>query len=239
MPPAFEGGAIGVGEDEAVVDLVRRGDAGDPPVPKARQPLHGRLRHTFEIEVDPGIGAWRPASTEGNERDLPVEQIVDPSIDPLHVGDDEAVGEPPFDHPTEIGEVGIVGIAKKNEKIELARRDHRAEAVENHDENGVGNGEPPARRQHHRHHSGGALAQTPSPLIGRVAEVRRGLENPLPRLGVDIAAAVQGTGDRADRQVEMPRKIPNVHAEPPVRLSPRAASGGRTAFIEIGMQPFL
>ena len=63
------------------------------------------------------------------------------------------------------------------------------------------------RMQHEGDRLSGAAAQVPARLVGCVVELAGSVEHALPRLGIDVGAAVEGARDRANRNVQMPRKV--------------------------------
>src|SRR5262249_55666806 len=204
-------------KERVIVHLAFADGDADPPVAEGSQALDRTLRDALEVKVDPRIGTRRLAASESDERRPSLEKIFDPFIEAPRLADDDAIGEATLDEAAEMLVVALVGAAHQHHDIEPAAGEELADAVEDAHENGVGERHLAVRLEDEGDHVGGALAEAPSRLVGRIVERARRLEHAPARLLADVAATVEGARDRPDRDVEMAGEGANAQVNSPTR----------------------
>ena len=208
MPRAAERGAVGLLEDEAVVDVARGDAERDPAVPEVHEPGDGLARDPLEVEVDPGVRAAGEAPSQRDERDAALHQHVDASVDPLRVGDDEGVGEVALHGAAKLVVLAVGGRVGQEHEVEIVAGEHLLQPVGQGEEEGLAEGGAVDVGAHHQRHGvRRALAQAAAGLVGHVAQALGRLLHALARLGVHLAAAVERARDGADGDVELARKL--------------------------------
>ncbi len=156
-----------------------------------------------EIGIHPGVPRRRLGAAEGHERLPELQKIIDPRVHALGVGDDQRVGDAALGHAPQGGEAVLASVLDEHREIESTRAEPALEPVEHREKDRVDQSVVGARRHDHRDEVGSPAPEAATGLIGRIAELSRRLQHALAGLVVDVAAIVQRTGHRPDRQAEM------------------------------------
>src|SRR5271170_2200913 len=171
-------------EDEVVkVRLAEREHQSDAPMPEFDEMSDGALDGGFEIRIDPGVGAAGQAAAEGYERLLLLDEIIDPGVDVLRIGDDDAIDETPLGQAPQRAEQLLVRSVQKYREIQPALGELAPQAVEHRQENGIDDHAVRSGRNDDADKVGPAASQTPPRLVRGIAELRRGLPDANARQG--------------------------------------------------------
>ena len=202
-PPLLQCISVGVDEDITQIGVIERGIDADSAVPFADQSFHTHFRHAFEVQIQPGMPRIGQRPAQGNKGYLAVRQIVDAMVLALGGRNDQRVGKTPGHHALHISVGVFFRRTEQGDKVQLVARKDRLDTVEHaHEEHIALAGDLRARLHHEADNPGGATAQGPAGLVWHVAHGIGGFQHTSPSLFVHVRFAIQGTRNRADRQVE-------------------------------------
>ena len=178
-------------------------------MPELREMLDRAFDGALEIGIDPCVPDRRLRPPEGDERLIEFHEIVDAGVASHGVGDDKSVDEAALGHAAQGLEAIVGAVLEKDREVKALLREPPLEPREDGQEHHVDRRLAGAARDHDADEVGLPAPETAAGLIGRIAELGRGVAHALARQGVDVGAVVQRARHGADRDLEVAGKLAN------------------------------